>query len=161
MSIKGVINTFSGQNEEKIHWGSAYSLWEVCRNKVIGLPVLELLLSNVKDSELKLLIKAGIEMNAVPAIEKIQEFLKDHKLTYPPMPPRNAIDDEQIGRAITEILRLSLTHEIHALMSTSRNGERDLFWNMMSEDKKAFDKIIDLDRKKGWLLNPPNLISNN
>lgn len=160
MDIKDVINTITGQSEEKIHWGSAYSLWEVCRHKVIGLPVLDMLLSHVQDSELKVLIEAGIEMNAIPHVEKLQKFMKDHDLTYPPLPSRNAIDDQQIGRAIKEILRLSLNHEIHAFMSTTRDNERDLFWDIMSDDRKAFDKIIDLNRKKGWLLNPPNLTKN-
>jgi hypothetical protein len=161
MDIKDVINTFTNQPDEKIHWGSAYSLWEVCRHKVIGLPVLELLLSYVQDPELKILLKAGIELNAIPHIEKLQKFMKEHSLTYPPFQARNAIDDEQIGRALIEILRHSLNHEIHAFMSITRDNERDLFWGILSEDKKEFDKIIDLNRKKGWMLNPPNLITNN
>lgn len=157
MDIKNVINAITSPDEEKIHWGSAYSLWEVCRHKVIGLPILDLLLKEVQDPQLKLAIEMGIESNVIPHIEKIQKFMKEHNLAYPPTPPRGSIDDEQIGRAIKEILRLGLNHEIHAFMSTSRNNERDLFWSILSDDRKDFDKIIDLNRKKGWLLNPPNL----
>jgi hypothetical protein len=163
MNIKDIVNSFNeitGHEVDDLHWGSAYSLWEVCRHKVIGIPVLDLFIDHVDDSELKRLIQEGIELNAIPHVEKLQRFLKDHDLTYPPLPARRAIDDQQIGRAIKEILRLSLNHEMHAFMSTTRDNERDLFWNMMDDDKKAFDRIIDLDRKKGWLLNPPNLTKN-
>jgi hypothetical protein len=157
MNLKNVINTVTGEETEKIHWGSAYSLWEVCRHKVIGLPVLDLLLSNTQDSELKLLIKEGIEKNAIPHIEELQKFMKKHDLTYPPLPTRNSIDDQQIGKAIKEIIRLALNHEIHALMSTSRASERDLFWDILYDDRKAYDSIVDLSRKKGWLIDPPNI----
>lgn len=163
MKMKDVVNTISaitGQTEEQVHWGSAYSLWEVSRFKVTGLPVLDLFIDHVKDQDLKRLIQAGIEMDAIPHIEEIQQFMKQHNLTYPPLPARKAIDDQQIARAMLEILRLGLTHEVHAFMSTTRDNERDLFWNILTDDRKAYDKVVDLNRKKGWLMNPPNLPTN-
>lgn len=164
MDIRSVVNAISAVAdlpEEKIHWGSAYSAWEVCRHKVIGIPVLDLLVSQVRDPELKRLIQEGTELNAIPHAKELQNFLHEHDLTYPPLPARNAIDDEQIARALKEIIRLALNHEVHAFMSTTRDSERDLFWSILSDDRKSFDAIINLSRKKGWLLNPPNLITNN
>lgn len=157
MDLKGVTNMFSSPDNKKIHWGSAYSLWEVCRYKVIGIPVLDVFLNNVQDEELKHLLQLGINTMVIPHVEKIQKFLKERGLTYPPLPERCSLSDQEIARAIKEIIRLGLTHDMHAFMSTSRNDERNLLKNIMIDDEKAFHKIISISRNKGWLLDPPNI----
>jgi glycerophosphoryl diester phosphodiesterase len=72
------ISSLTAENNVKqnLHWGGGYALWDICWNKVIGLPVLELLYSKADDTNLRDMIKAGIDRITVPRIEKIQEFLK-------------------------------------------------------------------------------------
>jgi len=135
LEIKKVINPFANQQEKKIHWGTAFSMWEISRHKVVGIPVLDLFLKHVKDNNLKLLIQNGIDLLAMPHVEKIQNFMKEHDLTYPALPPRDSFDDQQISRAIIEILRLSLLHENYAYMSTTKESERNLIWNIIKDDR--------------------------
>lgn len=139
----------------KPHWGGASGLWDMCRHKIIGLPILELLYDIADDDDLKTFIKAGIEMQAVPHIEKIQDMLQKEELASPPMPQRKKLNDKEIGLALMEILRLSLILETVAFMDVTRPDLRKFVWDITVEDRKAFDKIVQLNYKKNWIMNPP------
>lgn len=93
----------------------------------------------------------------LPGIKNLQDFLEKEGLTYPPIAPRKKLDDEQIARSLREILRLSLYLDFHSLMEITREDAKKIVWDIVVQDKKAFDAVIDLKRKKGWLLNPPNV----
>jgi len=142
-------------NQHDLHWGGAFGLWDICRHKIIGLPVLDLFYDLVKDPDLKNLIKAGTERLAIPHIERIEEFLKKEELAFPPMPQRKKLEDQQIGLALMEIMRLSLILDNISFMNITREDLRKFIWDITVEDKKAFDKIIELNYKKNWLMNPP------
>lgn len=155
VNYMGLMNKFSNQSH-KIHWGGASALWDITRHKIIGIPVLDLLHETAQDSDLKKLIRSGTDMVAIPHIKELQEFLEKEQLAYPPMPSRHNIDDAQIGLAIAEILRLSLVLDNIAFMSVTRDGLRKLVWDIIEEDKRAFNKIVDLLYEKNWTENPPS-----
>jgi hypothetical protein len=71
------------------------------------------------------------------------------------MPDRGRLDNQKIALAIMEILRLVLTLEHFGFAAVTREDARDLVWNIYKDDKKAFDEITKLNRKKSWLMNPP------
>lgn len=143
-------------NKHPLHWGGSSGLWDICRHKIIGIPVLDILHDLCEDPELKRFIKTGTEMQAVPHVEKIQEFLKKEELAYPSMPQRKKITDQQIGLAIMEILRLSLVLDNIAFMDATRGDLRKFIWDITEDDKKAFDKIVELNYEKNWIMNPPS-----
>ncbi|WP_432665855.1 DUF3231 family protein [Wukongibacter baidiensis] len=144
------------ETPHKPHWGGASGLWAMCRHKIIGLPVLELLYDMADDPDLKRFIKAGIEMQAIPHIEKIQSAMQKENLATPPMPQRKKLDNQQIALALMEILRLSLIHDTMTFMDVTREDLRKFTWDITLEDRKAFDKIVQLNYKKNWLMNPPS-----
>jgi len=156
LDMTDITNMFS-QPAPRLHWGGAIGLWDICRNKVIGVPVLDLFFEQAVDPDLKAFIKTGIETVTLPGIKNLQDFLEKEGLTYPPIAPRKKIDDEQIARSLREILRLSLYLDFHSLMEITREDVKKIVWDIVVQDKKAFDAVIDLKRKKGWLLNPPNV----
>ncbi|MFZ5966102.1 MAG: DUF3231 family protein [Bacillota bacterium] len=151
----GIMDMLTNKTHD-IHWGGAAGLWDICRHKAIGVPVLESLYRSAEDNELKNLIKSGIDMTAMPHIQKLQDFLAKEQLAAPPIPPRNKMDDQHIGLAIAEILRLSLVLDNIVFMSVTRSDLRKLVWDIMEEDKKAFDKIVNLLYEKSWTMNPPS-----
>jgi len=143
-------------NYHKPHWGGASGLWDMCRHKVIGLPILELLHDMADDPDLKRFIKSGIELQAIPHIEKIQATLIKEELAAPPMVQRKKLHDQQIGLALMEILRLSLILDTMTFMDVTREDLRKFVWDITVDDRKAFDKIVQLNYKKNWLMNPPS-----
>ena len=149
------ITDMFSQDYHKPHWGGASGLWDMCRHKVIGLPILDLLYEMADDAELKSFIKMGIDMQAVPHINKIQEFMEKEDLASPPMPQRNKLSNKQIGLALMEILRLSLILETITFMDVTRPDLRKFVWDITVDDRKAFDKIVQLNYKKNWIMNPP------
>ncbi len=156
MDTSTITGIFS-ERPKGMHWGSALALWDICRNKVIGVPVLDMFAGLAKDPELKEFISNGIERVAMPNIERIQEMMKKEGLTYPPMPQRKTLGDQQIAMAIREILRLAIDLDYRGFMETTRKDVRNLLWDVITDDKAAFDKIIELKARKNWLLNPPNV----
>jgi hypothetical protein len=144
-------------NSNKIFIGAVGLRSGICRNKVIGLPVLEMLYNEADDSDLRNIIKTGIEKIAVPHIERIQDFLKKQGLSYPSMPDRGRLDNQKIALAIMEILRLVLALEHYGFSAVTREDACELVWDIHKDDKKAFDEIIKLNTQKGWLMNPPDV----
>lgn len=142
-------------DRHKPHWGGASGLWDICRHKIIGIPILEMLYDMADDEDLKRLIKAGIDREAIPHIEKIQDKLERENLASPSMPQRKKLDNQQIALAIMEILRLSLVLDTIAFMDVTREDLREFVWDITVEDRKAFDKIVQLNYKKNWIMNPP------
>lgn len=139
----------------KLHWGGTSALWDICRHKIIGVPVLDLFYDLAEDEDLKRLIKVGTEMRAIPHIEKIQNYMQKEELAYPGMPERKKLNDQQIGMALMEILRLSLILDNISFMGATREDLRKFIWNITEDDKKSFDAVVELNYKKSWIMNPP------
>lgn len=139
-----------------LHWGGGFGLWDICRHKAIGLPVLNILYKEASDTELKALIKAGIDHVAIPHINKIQDFLQKEELAYPPQLQLNEMNDQQIALAIMEILRLSLMLDSIAFMNVTRKDLRKFIWEITEDDKNSFDKMMNLLYSKNWTMNPPS-----
>lgn len=145
------------QNQpHKLHWGGGFGLWDICRHKAIGLPVLNILHERANDPQLKALIKLGIDNIAIPHVNEIQEYMQKEELAYPPLLQLKQMNDEQIALAIMEILRLSLMLDSIAFMNVTRKDLRKFIWKITEDDKNAFDKVVDLLYSKNWIMNPPS-----
>lgn len=140
----------------KPHWGGAFGIWDICRHKIIGLPILEMLYDMADDPDLREFIEAGIEMQVVPHIKKLQETMQKENLAAPPMPQRKKLDNQQVALALMEIMRLSLIHDTMTFMDITREDLRKFVWDITLDDRKAFDRIVQLSYKKNWLMNPPS-----
>lgn len=166
MDLKNVLNS----QKEKMVWGSAIALWDTCRYKVAGIPLLDIFVYQAKDLELKRFIEDVINNVTLPHIKKIQGFFQKEGLTAPQVPQRknlesilghiepNAfISDEQIARSLREMLRFGIDVGSRGLIEATRKDVRDLIWEIFSDDSKTSSKLVDLKEKKNWVLKPPSV----
>lgn len=168
------MQTASGKNADpnNLHLGDILSLWDMARNKIIGLSTLSIYYRQAKDKELKDLIKNGIDFVLIKYINKIQKILKSKGYDFPAeqnwekkindnstfIVSSAIIDDEEIAMSIREITRLTLSLEAEAVRNTFDQDIRSLSVNMLDDDNKVYSAILALQRKKNWKDFPPDLL---
>ncbi|OPX86513.1 MAG: hypothetical protein A4E53_02946 [Pelotomaculum sp. PtaB.Bin104] len=157
---------------DDLHLGDLLSLWDVARNKTIGLSILALFYRQASDPELKFLLKTGTEAVVYKHINNIQKLLKGKGFDFPAEQnwlkkfdedssfhiPRSIIDDEEIAISLREIVRLTLTLETEALRNSSQPAVRKLMTRVLADDNEIYDKIIQLQIKHSWSDYPPLLL---
>ncbi len=160
------------QNTNYLHMGDVISLWEVARNKIIGLSVLSIFYRQAKDKELKDLIKNGVDFSTTRHISKIQKILKDRGYNCPSeqnwerkfdektafVIPDTMLDDEDIAMSMREIVRLVLTLEAESIRNATDENIIDLMSNILDDDNMGYNAILALQRKKNWQDFPPTLL---
>lgn len=161
---------FSEQMTEKIDWGGALALWDICRFKVIGMTISEIFIAQAKDIDLKNSLNTGVEMLIIPHIEKIQKYLHKEGLEVPSIPQRKNLDivgkqiepntliqDDEIANTIREIYRYGLELDMRGITFSLNDDVRELIADILTYDLKGFDAMIKLHRKKNWLIPPPTV----
>ncbi|MFZ5633951.1 MAG: DUF3231 family protein [Bacillota bacterium] len=162
-------NIFKGQ-QEKMHWGEALGLWDICHFKVLGLTISEIFIAQAKDEDLKKSLSTGVEMLIIPHIEKIQKFMHKEGTKAPTVPsrknldiigkraePNSYIEDDEIANSIREIYKFGLELGMRALTSSTREDIQELIWDILSDDVRGFKAMLKLHTKKNWLI-PPQTI---
>lgn len=155
---------------KKLTWGEATVLWNLCRYKVVGLPLLDMFIYMVKDLELKLIIEYGINNNLLPHTRKIQDFFQKEGLTAPSVQPRKNLQnslghiepnvliiDELIARSMREMLRFGVELSARGLHEVTRNDVQELIWHILTDDRQALNRLVELKKKKNWILIPPSV----
>lgn len=162
-------NVFASQND-KLVWGSAIALWDTCRYKVAGIPILDILWYQAKDLELKRFIKDVTDKITLPHVLKIQKFFQKEGLTAPQVPQRKNlenilghiepnvfINDEQIARVLREMLRFGTDVGSRGLIEATRKDVRDLIWEIFTDDNNITNELLMLKERKNWVLKPPSV----
>ncbi|OAT81322.1 hypothetical protein A6M21_00560 [Desulfotomaculum copahuensis] len=153
---------------ERLEVGEVASLWYIARNKLIGLATLEIYLSQAEDVSLRTLIDTGIKKIVIPHIEKIQQLLHREGIEEPNVHRRSNlsligrdtgtakfIQDDEIAISIRETIRLSLLQEYFGMVNSTRSDIMDLCTLIYMEDYGAYRSLIELAKKRGWLILSP------
>lgn len=164
------VGTQENYGKERLNWGEASGLWNIARDKLIKLTLLEVYLSQVSDPELKEFVKTGLKKTIVPHLEKIFSLMHKEGLEIPSMFNRtsfenigrdtgnlNWLKDHEIAVLMREQLRLVLLVDFEALVDTVRNDISDLVWGFFIDDFQMFKQIIELQKRNNWLLPPPSV----
>lgn len=160
------------KNANNLGLGDMLGLWNVARNKIIGLSTLSIYYRQAKDKELKDLVKNGIDFILSRHINRIQKVLKSRGYDFPTeqnwerkvnddslfVMSSSIIDDEEITMSLREITRLTLSLEAEAIRSSSDEDIKDLLVNILDDDNKVYSAVLALQRKKNWKDFPPNLL---
>ena len=160
----------NSKSHEKLTCGEGVALWDVAKNKLVGLTILEIFESQAKDPELKLLISLSIKNVTVPHIKRIQKILHSEGAQIPYIQERTNLDiigkdtgpikfveDNQIAESLREIVRLAVTLVTRGIIDSVRDDVLDLLWDIMEDDFKAFKGLFRLQRQKNWILSTPVL----
>lgn len=169
------IQTVSGKNADtnNLNIGDILSLWDIARNKIIGLSTLSIYYRQARDKDLKDLLKNGIDLLLPKHVNRIQKILKSKGYDFPeeqnwekkidddsPFVMSSAlIDDEEIAMSIREIIRLTLSLEAEAVRKTTDPDIINLSVAMLDDDNRSYTAILAMQKKKGWKDYPPNLLS--
>lgn len=159
-------------DESNLTLGDMLGLWNVARNKIIGLSTLSIYYRQAKDRELKDLVKNGIDFILSRHINRIQKVLKSKGYDFPTeqnwerkvnddspfVVSSSIIDDEEIIMSLREIVRLTLSLEAEAIRSSSDEDIKDLLGNILDDDNKVYSAVLALQRKKNWKDFPPDLL---
>jgi len=160
------------ENTNNLELGDMLGLWEVARNKIIGLSTLSIYYRQAKDKELKDHIKNGIDFILSRHINQIQRVLKSKGYDFPAeqnwekkvnddspfVISGTIIDDEEIAMSLREITRLTLSLEAEAVRGSSDEDIKDLLVNILDDDNKVYSAVLALQRKKNWMDFPPALL---
>lgn len=168
--VHAIFNKNTG--ESNLTLGDMLGLWNVARNKIIGLSTLSIYYRQAKDRELKDLVKDGIDFILSRHINRIQKVLKSKGYDFPTeqnwerkvnddspfVVSSSIIDDEEIIMSLREIVRLTLSLEAEAIRSSSDEDIKDLLANILDDDNKVYSAVLALQRKKNWKDFPPDLL---
>ena len=169
--MKAVFN--KEPNPNHLHIGDILSVWDVARNKLIGLSTLSIYYRQANDKELKDLVEDGIKFVLSDHINKIQKLLKDKGYDFPSgsdwhrkldenapfVIPNTMIDDEGIAMSLREIIRLTLSIEAEGLRNTTDEDIRALLLDILEDDNRGYSAVLALQRKKDWKDFPPTILA--
>jgi hypothetical protein len=140
-----------------LHMGDILSVWDVARNKLIGLSTLSIYYRQANDKELKDLLEDGIKFILSRHIDKIQKLLKDKGYEFPRgqswerkldentpfIIPNTMIDDEHIAMSLREISRLTLSLEAEGLRNKLIGLPTLSIYYRQANDKELKDLLED------------------
>ena len=170
MDLVKLTTIFSSQPPDKLNWGEALGLWNICNFKIIGMTMIEFFLAQAKDQELKKSLNLGIELIIVPHIEKIQQYLHKEGLEVPTVPqrknldiigkntePNSFIEDDEIANSLKEIYRLGLSLDMQSLTFAVSDDVSQLIWDIINADYKGYRTILKMFKSKNWVVQPPTV----
>lgn len=170
MDLVKLTTIFSSQPPDKLNWGEALGLWNICNFKIIGMTQIEFFLAQAKDQELKKSLNLGIELLIVPHIEKIQQYLHKLGLEVPAIPqrknldiigkntePNSFIEDDEIANSLKEIYRLGLGLDMQSLTFAISDEVSQLIWDILNADYKGYRTILNMFKSKNWVVQPPTV----
>lgn len=169
--MKAVFN--KGPNPDNLRMGDVLALWDVARNKIIGLSTLSVYYLQAKDKDLKDLLDDGINIILKNHVNKIQKLLLKRGYNFPASQgwekkldkdaqvsiPSTVINDEEIAISLREIIRLTLSLETEGLRNATDKEIRDLLTEILDDDNTGYSALLALQRKKDWKDFPPALYS--
>lgn len=173
MDLIKIDNNKSYQKYEDIlHMGDVLSLYDICRNKIIGYSTLVIYYRQAQDKELKALIKFGMDNIVFKHIDKIQKKLVDRGFNFPSKQnwknkldesldffiSSSIIDDEEISHSLRELIRLTMTLETEAVRNATKKDLRDLIFDILEDDNRAYSMVTQLQIIKNWTDFPPTVL---
>jgi len=152
-----------------LHMGDFMALWDVAKNKIIGLSTMAIYYRQAKDKELKALIREGVDRNIAKHVSDIQKLLQSKGFVFPLEPnwerkfsndsrfaiPLSILDDEEIAISLREIIRLTLSLETEGLRNASDPYVKELLNATLDDDFHGFETLIKLQRIRKWSDFPP------
>jgi len=155
-------NIFSpGKSESHIHVGEAFFLWSQLAAWYDVHEFSEEVINHVKDSDLRFILEQG-EKGITNNIAKLEGVLDHYKVTFPARPPKvlrkpieSMMTDESFFRMILDITQSALFVHVKSVNSCLNDSVRKLFMDFLFQEIQAFDILVKLGKKKGWVHNPP------
>lgn len=143
--------------------GEAYSLWSALEKRYDKLITTKILAAHIKDSDLKIIVKKGIEILQSQII-LLENLVKEFYVPMPNRPPEdaifsvnlNTITDHQIYREIYNGMGDFMFKHISNFQRSHSSYLRETFRKFLTEEMDLYDEFYEYGKLKGYLHEPPS-----
>jgi hypothetical protein len=153
--------------EEPFHTGEVYQLWSCLYQTKNLLVEMQVLINHTGDKELKTYMEDLVESCISQEEEQVEAVLKEAGIRLPPAPPDRPdveVEDIPAGARFNdpEIAALVQKELMSGRILTSyiqgiahREDIRTMFGEFHAQKEEYEQKLMDLSKQKGWVVDPP------
>lgn len=159
--------------ENSLSMGGALGLWDIAANKIARFPLYVIFLKQAADRDLQNSLSSTIS-SIQRQITAIQKLFKEKGFKHPMAADLDKklkdkspfvisgliLNDEEISNAEKGIIRGILGLETEALRNATIPEERDLIYDMLKVDNDLYISLLNLQKKKNWIVMPPDVLPN-
>lgn len=159
---------FKKAKNEYLHYGEVFNIWAHLSKAKGCLVKYQLLINHCEDKELAAWIKTLTDNVVIPEIKKMETILKDNGIDIPPTPkekPKADYDsipigarfmDAEIASCVSNDLKMNLVACSQIIGLSIREDIGKMFAMHHAELVKYGHDLLNLTKKKGWLVKPPS-----
>ena len=154
--------------EKPMHAGEIYHLWESLTASYQGIEIAEFFLMNTEDKELHGLLQKIVTGAESLRVNKIEPVLKDAGFTVPPRPASKMLQGKPgVGQEIkldnNDVIKTMYDYMSELLnldgrgigVVTSNKKIRNIFIELVNDDMKLNDLILNVGKQKHIIEAPP------
>lgn len=154
------------QQNEPLHYGEVYSLWSYLSVAKGNSATYQTFYNHAGDKELKRLLEELVQ-GIRKEITDIEDILKANGVVLPPSPPERSVadledipvgarvNDPEISAAISLNISQGLVACSAAIGQSLREDIAMMFERLHMNKLQAGNKVLRLNKEKGWLVLPP------
>lgn len=171
MNLMNIMLDKSGLPANSMGLGASLGLWELAGTKITNMNLYIIYSKQVQDKDLKKLLKTRINTTQ-KQLETIKKYFNAREFDAPEEPnwekklnddssftiPSSILNDKEIAIALRENVRSALSVITETLRNSVVPEARNLVYDILKEDNKNYEEVIELQIKKNWTNFPPALI---
>ncbi|OPY58574.1 MAG: hypothetical protein A4E55_00843 [Pelotomaculum sp. PtaU1.Bin035] len=165
--LSKIIPFVKPETNKPLHAGEIYFLWEGLTSGYGFVSIAETYLMNTEDSEVHLLLEALVKGTYMKRIAPLERILKEEGFTVPPRPASKVLQgkpgvgqevklsDEEVINNLIAWGQVTLNQNAKAVGAITRESVRKAFTNLLFDDMKGYDTIMDLAISRQSFMPPP------
>ncbi|HET7627318.1 MAG TPA: DUF3231 family protein [Bacillales bacterium] len=155
------------QQDEPMHYGEVFAVWSSLAAAQSQQTACEVYYNHAGDDDLKQFISDMVQDVVKPSIKETEQLLKVNEVTLPPAPPERAdasrqeipqgarILDPEISAALAKDITTGLVADSQIIGQATREDIAALFARFHMEKVQMGQRLLRINKEKGWLLTPP------
>jgi spore coat protein CotF len=164
--FKKLLPFTSPETDKPLHAGEIYYLWVTLTSSYNLISLVETYLMNTDDKELHILLQGIVTGAYKTRINRLERVLKEEGFTVPPQPSPKTLqgkpgagqevklDDDEVLRDMVAWGQVLLQHDVRAVGAATREPVRKIFTDLLSDDMKDYNLLVNLGKKRR-VFNPP------
>jgi hypothetical protein len=155
------------QPEEPFHSGEVYQLWSSLYQSKNLLVTMQVLINHTGDHDLKTYLEDLVESCLRQEEQQVEAVLKEAGIRLPPAPPDRPdvevedipsgarFNDPEIAVLVQKELMTGRILSSYMIGTAHRGDIRTMFGEFHAEKEEYEQKLLDLCKQKGWIVDPP------
>ena len=159
----GYMGKSTSDKQKMLSIGEVYSIWKLLVMRYDALISTKTYLDLVKDSDLKKVIRDGIEVLETQ-IDVLERLTKEFSIPMPDRPPKdsnivldvNAVTDKFVYRAIFDSMSNMMFKHISNYQRANSSYLRDIFRRFLNQELDLYDGLYEYGKLKSYLQEVPS-----